>query len=294
MPEIPQGDDSLDLSIVLPAFQEEEAIGAVINEIRQAMGDWKGTWEIIVVDDASPDATVERAEAENVQVIRRIQNGGSGAARKTGIRKACGTLVAMLDADGTYAAEDLPRLLEYFPTYDQVNGARNSEQGTYKWLRTPAKWLIRKLAEWISGYQIPDLNTGIKVFKRDLMLRYLWVIPDGFSCVTSMTLAFLCNDHPVRYVDVQYRERVGVSKFHPVRDTFQYVLTIIRIITYFRPLRVFVPSALFVGGLAIVRGTYNVMMSPLGLHDSDIILVMTSIMVLAVGMLAELIVARRR
>ena len=183
--------------------------------------------------------------------------------------------------------------MSFFPDYDQVNGARTSEQGDWKLLRVPAKWIIRKLAEWISGRRIPDLNTGMKVFKREIMLRYLWVIPAGFSCVTSMTLAFLCNNHPVKYVPVAYRKRVGRSKFHPLADTASYFLTVFRIVMYFRPLRVFFPLAIFIGALAAARGTYNLLHSPPGLHDSDVILAVTALLVLIAGLLADLIVKQR-
>lgn len=295
MPEILQGHEPLDLSIILPAYNEENAIQSVISEVRKAMSMWPGTWEILVVDDASTDGTAKFAEEEGVKVVQRVENGGSGAARKTGTREARGALVAMLDVDGTYDASHLPELLSYFPAYDQVNGARTSEQGTVKVLRTPAKWVIRKLAEWISGKRIPDLNTGMKIFKRDVMLRYFWVIPDGFSCVTSMTLAFLCNGHPVKYVPINYRKRIGRSKFHPLKDTANYLFTIFRIIMYFRPLRVFLPLALGIGSVTVAKGTYDWYVSPKHtLQESDIVLAAVTLMVFVIGLLADLIVAQRR
>jgi glycosyltransferase involved in cell wall biosynthesis len=296
MPEIYDRDRAeLDLTVLLPSFNEEEAIGPVIREIRDALREWPGTYEILVVDDASTDETAQRAVAEGVRVLKRPENGGSGASRKTGTRAAKGRIVAMLDADGTYVAADLPQLLSYFPDYDQVNGARTSEQGTHKALRFSAKLVIRKLAEFISGKRIPDLNTGLKLYKRDLMLQYLWCMPDGFSCVTSMTLAFLCNGHPVKYVSVDYRKRIGRSKFHPVKDAAKYFATMLRIIMYFRPLRVFWPMSLVVMGLTLVSAAYHTYKKGyFGLEDSEVILAVTSLMVLVIGLLADLIVAQRR
>ena len=127
-----------------------------------------------------------------VKVIRRPERRGAGAAEDRHSPRQ-GEIVVMLDADGSYPADAILELLRYFPAYDQVNGARTSEQGTLPWLRRPAKWLIRKLACYLTGHAIPDLNTGLKAFKREEMLRWLWVVPDGFSCVTTMTLAFLTN-----------------------------------------------------------------------------------------------------
>jgi len=299
MPEVTPAsdasDDELDLTILLPCYDEEQAIVPVIAELRDALSGWPGAWEILVVDDASRDASTERAEATGVRVVRRVQNGGAGAARKTGIRVARGRLVAMLDADGTYPAKHLPELLSYFPEWDQVNGARSSEQGTLRWLRTPAKWTIRKLGEWIAGRRIPDLNTGMKVFKREQMRRYLWAIPDGFSCVSSMTLAFLCNGHAVRWVPVEYRTRIGHSKFHPVRDAARYLATVVRIVMYFRPLRVFLPLALAVAGLGLAKGFYSWQLSEKHtLQESDIVILLAAVMIGVVGLLADLIVAQRR
>ena len=294
MPEVTDG-GPVDLTVVLPCFNEEEAIGPVIREIRGALAAWPGRFEILVVDDASSDRSAERAGKEGVRVVRRVENGGSGAARKTGVIASRGAVIAMLDADGTYDAGALPGMLEHIPAYDQVNGARTSEQGTMKAFRVTAKWIIRKLAEWISGKRIPDLNTGLKVFKRDVMLRYLWVLPEGFSCVTSMSLAFLCNGHPVKYVPVTYKKRIGASKFHPINDTARYASTMLRMIMYFRPLRVFFPLAAALGVFAVAKGAWDFFVSPRHtLQESDIILALAAVMTLVIGLLADLIVAQRR
>jgi glycosyltransferase involved in cell wall biosynthesis len=299
MPEVTPACDAierdLDLTILLPCYDEQEAIVPVIEELRGAMAGWPGAWEILVVDDASRDGSAVRAEAAGVRVVRRVQNAGAGAARKTGIREARGRLVAMIDADGTYPAKHLPELLSHFPEWDQVNGARTSEQGTLRWLRAPAKWTIRKLGEWIAGRRIPDLNTGMKVFKRDQMRNYLWAIPDGFSCVSSMTLAFLCNGHAVRWVPIEYRTRIGRSKFHPVRDAASYLTTVVRIVMYFRPLRVFMPLALGVVALGLAKGFYSWRISPQHtLQESDIVILLGAVLIGVVGLLADLIVAQRR
>lgn len=294
MPETLDSSGIVDLSVVLPAFNEQDAVEVVIRDIRDALRDWHGVWEILVVDDASWDCTAERAESTGVVVIRRAENGGAGAARKTGIRNARGGLVAMIDVDGSYPVCDLPKMLEYFPQYDQVNGMRTSEQGSNRVLRVPVKWLIRKTAEYLSAKSIPDLNTGMKVFKRDIMLQYMWAIPDGFSCVTSMTLAFICNGHPVKYVPIAYRPRIGTSKFRPVRDTATYAMTVVRVIMYFQPLRVFLPLALAVGAIAVTKIVIDMATSPAGILDSDILLSFTAMLLLAVGLVSDLIVAQRR
>ncbi len=306
----------LQLTILLPAYNEAEAIGRVLEEIVETLsesghlaprddssrGARRPLWdyEILVVDDASTDRTAEVVETFAadcwqcaVRLIRCPENRGAGAARKVGIRAARGEIIVMLDADGTYPAEAIPELLRHFPAYDQVNGARTSERGTLPWLRAAAKWAIRKLACYLTGKHIPDLNTGLKAFRRDAMLPWLWVVPDGFSCVTTMTLAFLTNGYAVKYVPIEYRRRIGRSKFHIVRDTLSYLSTVVRIVLYFRPLKVFAPLA----GLALAAGVAKSVWSfraTGSMQESDIVVLVAGFLTLMLGLLAEVIVAHHR
>ncbi|NLY01858.1 MAG: glycosyltransferase family 2 protein [Rhodopirellula sp.] len=288
------------LTVLLPAYNEQKAIIRVLDEIVESLSDGAIQYEILVVDDASTDRTAELAEQYAhtcwqcpVRVIRCPQRRGAGAARKVGVRHARGDVVVMLDADGTYPARSIPDLFRYFPAYDQVNGARTSEQGTLPWLRKPAKWLIRKLACYLTGHKIPDLNTGLKAFKREAMLPWLWVVPDGFSCVTTMTLAFLTNGYAVKYVPVDYRPRIGRSKFHPVKDTMSYLATVLRMVLYFRPLKVFLPLS----GLMIAAGVLKSVASfwtTGSMQESDIVVMTAGFMTCMLGLLAEVIVAHHR
>lgn len=291
---------ALEVTVLLPAYNEERAIEGVLSEIVEALAASRLSYEIVVVDDASTDRTAELAErfaAEcwqcPVRVIRSSENRGAGAARKIGVRAARGGVVVMLDADGSYPASAIVELLRWFPAYDQVNGARTSEQGTLRWLRRPAKWLIRKLACYLTGCRIPDLNTGLKAFKREAMLPWLWVVPDGFSCVTTMTLAFLTNGYAVKYVPTPYRPRIGRSKFHPVKDTLAYLSTVLRMVLYFRPLKVFLPlsAAMLAAGLA--KSIYSRLVTG-SMQESDIVVMVAGFMTCMLGLLAEVIVAHQR
>lgn len=289
-----------DVSVVLPAFNEEQAIGLVLDEIVTALSALPWACEIVVVDDASTDRTAQRAEAFArdcrrcpVTVIRCPENRGSGAARKVGIRAARGDVVAMLDADGSYPAAAIVELLAHFPAYDQVNGARTSEQGTLPWLRRPAKWFIRQLASYLTGHPIPDLNTGLKAFKRGEMLPWLWVLPDGFSCVTTMTLAFLTNGYRVKYVPVNYRPRIGRSKFHPVKDTLAYLSTVLRMVLYFRPLKVFLPLAGLMFAAGVAKSALGLRLTG-SMQESDVVVLTAAFLTAMIGLLAEVIVAHHR
>ncbi len=288
------------LTVLLPTYNEEQAIGFVLEEIVAAITPMGLRYEILIVDDASTDGTVELVGqfAQTcwqcpVRIVRKPFRSGAGAARKVGIRHARGELIVMLDADGTYPADAVPELLRHFPAYDQVNGARTSEQGTLPWLRRPAKWFIRKLACYLTGHAIPDLNTGLKAFKRDAMLPWLWVVPDGFSCVTTMTLAFLTNGYAVKYVPTPYRPRIGRSKFHPLKDTAAYLATVIRMVLYFRPLKVFLPLAGLLIAMGICKTAIDIWLTG-SMQESDIVIMVAGFMTCMLGMLAEVIVAHHR
>ena len=218
------------VTIVIPTYNEEKSIVKVINDVKRAMESSIYNYNILVIDYCSTDKTYEIILNSCVDIIRHDKNRGSGTARKTGILNTNSEIIVMIDADCTYEPADIPKMLSYFPDFDQVNGARTSEHGKFKIVRIITKWLIRKLASILSGYKIPDLNTGLKAFKRDIMMNYISFLPTGFSCVTTMTLTFLINGDKVKYIDTPYYERVGKSKFHPVIDTFNYFKTVIRII----------------------------------------------------------------
>ncbi|MGI8908876.1 MAG: glycosyltransferase family 2 protein [Candidatus Sumerlaeaceae bacterium] len=288
--------NTIDVSVVIPAYNEEASIGGVVNGVRAVMEAAGIDYELLVVDDCSTDETRRIADEAGARVVSHAMNLGSGAARRTGVQEARGEIVVMLDGDGTYEPRTIPEMLSYFPQYDQVNGARTSEQGTLRPLRSGAKTLIRWLAIYLAGRNIPDLNTGLKAFKRSIMLKYLWVLPDGFSCVTTMTLAFLTNGHPVKYVSTPYYKRAGGrSKFHPLRDTAKYLSTVVRVATYFRPLRVYGPLALITVAVGVLKSCYDFFIhAKHSLEESDIIIICTGILLAAIGLLADLIVAQRR
>jgi glycosyltransferase involved in cell wall biosynthesis len=290
----------LAVTVLLPAFNEERAIVHVLSEVVAALEGEEVAYEILVVDDGSTDQTAERAEEfardswrVPVRVVRLPENRGAGFARKVGVREARGDVVVMMDADGSYPADAIPRMLAWFPAYDQVNGARTSEQGTLPWIRRPAKWFIRRLASYLTGVRIPDLNTGLKAFKRSRMLPWLWVVPDGFSCVTTMTLAFLANDYLVKYVPTVYRPRIGRSKFHPIKDTAAYLATVVRMVLYFRPLRVFMPVAGLMGLFGLAKSAASFALTG-SLQESDVIVILGAFLTAMLGLVAEVVVARGR
>lgn len=239
------------VSIVIPAFNEEGAIVSGIREIREVMDPSGYEYEIIVVDDGSEDKTAELARAEGINLIERPENQGYGAALKAGIRRTAHDVIVITDADGTYPAKYIPDLVGQLGMYDMVVGARTGENVAAPLVRKPAKWVLRKLASYLAGRHIPDLNSGLRVMRKSLIARFVHLLPSGFSFTTTITLAALCSGSLVKYIPIDYHARIGKSKIRPTH-AFDFTLLIIRTIVYFNPLKVFIPlgALFFLGGMS--------------------------------------------
>ncbi len=282
------------VSIVIPAYNEEEAIGHDLDTILETMGASGYEYEVIVVDDGSTDRTADIArKREGVRLIRHPRNKGTGAARKTGVRQAKGDLVVMTDGDGSYPNQDIPRLLELFPKYDMVVGARTVERGGMRLLRAPTKWLIRQLASFITATKIPDLNSGFRAFKKDIALKFFNILPDSHSWVATITIAFLSNDYQVAFIPIDYYARKGKSTFHPLKDTYNYISLVVLTIMQFNPLKFFLPLATSIFLLGSAKLLYDLIFLS-DIRESDIMLVLTGVIVVVMGLLADLIVKEHR
>ena len=283
----------LDVSVVLPVYNETGHIEQEVHRICESLDASKYAYEVVMVDDGSTDDTPQKLAklvGGPVRLITLPQNRGSGHARRVGSRASLGDVVVWTDADMTYPNDDIPWLVDQLDGFDQVVGARTSEEGTHKALRVPAKWLIRKLACYLSQTRIPDLNSGFRAFKRTSGNPYLHLLPNGFSCVTTLTLAFLTNGLSVKYVPIEYKERAGESKFHWRRDTYRYLLQVVRMIMSFNPLRVFMPLGLTLLTAAFAKGIYDLIAHNLRITGNTILVSFTAIQILAIGLLADLVV----
>jgi glycosyltransferase involved in cell wall biosynthesis len=289
------------VSIVLPCYNEQGHVAAEVDRICAAMDVSGYAYELLAYDDASTDETLARLQEiapqyPQMKVVHFDRNGGSGTVRRIGTQQARGEFVVWTDADMTYPNERIPELvqiLEKDHLLDQVVGARTSEQGTHKMFRVPAKWFIRKIAELLTNSTIPDLNSGLRVFRRDVALPYLRLLPPGFSCVTTITLAFLCNQHDVRYVPIDYAKRSGQSKFHFFKDAYRYILQVLRMVMYFNPLKVLMPVALFLIGLGVAKGIYDMVVHPLLFAVNTVLILVTGLIIASMALLADLIVRSR-
>ncbi len=279
------------VSIVLPVYDESGHLVDEINRIRSTMDVSEYSYEIIVVDDASTDGSLEIArDLECVRVVAFTHNRGPGAARKVGTEMARGDVVVWTDVDMSYPNDEIPRLLKELDGYDQVVGARMSEQGSHKFARIPAKWAIRRLAEYLSQSEIPDLNSGFRAIRRDVADQFLHLLPDGFSHVTTMTMAFLTNGYSVKYIDIEYAPRSGASKFHWYDDTKLYLQQVTRMIMMWNPLRVLGPLAavlFLIGGAKLI---FDIFDKNFRLGTNTLLVFFAAMTVFVVALLADLVV----
>ena len=280
------------VSIIIPAYNEEKSIENTIEQIHSVMAQRSIDYELIIVDDGSTDNTSTILENRNdLILVKHDVNMGYGAALKTGIRNASNDIIVITDADGTYPIADIPELLSYIEQYDMVVGARTGENVHIPLIRKPAKWFLNKFANFIANYKIPDINSGLRVFKKDIAENYFHIFPSGFSFTTTITLAFLCDDYLVKYIPIDYHKRVGKSKIKAVRDTFGFLMLILRTAMYFNPLKVFLPVTFFFMLCSLAVLGFDVFITH-DLSQKSILFPISTILIFAIGLLADLIVKR--
>ena len=278
------------VSVIIPAYNEEGGVYAVISELRDLLAKLSITAEIIVVDDGSADETGARAAAAGARVLRHRSNRGYGASLKTGILAAQYDVIAITDADGTYPAEHLPALLAELEWNDMVVGARVGRKARIPLVRKPAKWVLNRMADYVTGLRIPDLNSGLRTFRRDLAIQYLPILSNRFSFTTTLTLSMLCDNYTVAYVPIEYRSRTGKSKIVPW-DAGNFAMLILRMAMLFRPLKVFSPVALMFLLYGIVKASIDLTRDP-NVSASAVIGFIGALLIFLIGMLADSIAIR--
>lgn len=283
--------DTCDISVVLPIYNEKGHLRAEIDRIRASLEASKYSFEIIVVDDGSNDGSeAELPQIAGITLLTHRQNQGSGAARRTGTTAARGRVVVWTDVDMTYPNDRIPELVDEMDGWDHIVGWRQTEEGTHKLLRTPAKWLIRKLASYLSETDIKDLNSGLRAFRRDVAMQYVHELPKGFSCVTTLTMSFLGGGYSLGFMPIEYFPRAGRSKFHWLRDTRRYILQVIRMTLSYNPLKVFLPIGLGLLVLGLVKLGFDWAERDFRLAANTLLIFFASLQVITVGLLADLVV----
>ena len=277
------------VTIIVPVYNEEVGIAQVLGQIQAVMTAASIPYQLLVVDDGSTDGTTETVRAAGVEVIRHPENRGYGAALKTGIRYAQYDLIGITDADGTYPNERIPELVDEMAYYDMIVGARTGEHVEIPLARRPVKWAINQLANLMAGAKIPDLNSGLRVFRKDVAQQFLRILPDGFSFTTTITLAMFERGYKVKYIPVNYHKRAGRSKIRPVYDTLNLIQLILRTTMYFAPLKIFLPTALLLAVLGLVIMIYSKVVLGRLMDVTVVVTFLAALQIAMAGLLADMV-----
>lgn len=281
--------DQHGLSIVIPAYNEQDGILNVLNSLKDIMAESSIAYEVIVIDDGSTDNTPEILKSIIwLKTIQHPQNLGYGAAIKSGIRIASYDWICITDADGTYPNENIPDFFKLTNENDMIVGARLGSKAKIPTIRKPAKWVLNKLANYLVRQEIPDLNSGLRIFNKSIAEKYFNILPDGFSLTTTITLAMLSKNYRVKYVTIPYYVRDGKSKIRPIYDTINFVQLILRTIVFFDPLRIFIPVSMSLFLLASILFAIRLVTGE-GFAVYILMIFLTSIQIMAIGIIADLI-----
>jgi glycosyltransferase involved in cell wall biosynthesis len=274
-------------SIVIPAFNEAASIGTVVRELLAA-----ARWlEILVVDDGSTDDTAPTAAAAGARVIRHPYNKGNGAAVKSGIRQSAGTFILIADADGQHRPADAMRLVSHLDVYDLVIGARAGHtQASIP--RRLGNALLNAVACYLTEQPVPDLTSGFRAARREHLLEFIHLLPNGFSTPTTTTLAFMRAGYSVRFEPIEAAQRVGVSKIRLGADGFNFFLILLKVITIFSPMRIFAPISAAAFLLGAAYGAWTVF-TQAHVTNSSVLLILLSVVILLVGLVSEQISSLR-
>lgn len=275
------------VTVVLPAYNEEENIGATISQLRHL---YPG-FEILVVDDGSTDQTSEIARQAGARVLPHPYNIGNGAAVKTGLRNAGGEWVVLMDADGQHDPVDIAGLLQYKDDYDMVVGARSKGSET-TWHRDLANRVFNQLATYVTKFKVKDLTSGFRLVKRETAEKFIYLLPNTFSYPSTITLAYLRSGRSVKYVSINTRARKGKSKIKLAQDGVRFFLIITKIATLFSPLRVFLPVSCFFFSTGIFYYLYTFITEHRFTNMSALLLI-SSVIIFMIGLVSEQITMMR-
>ena len=278
------------VSIIIPAFNEELSVRETVVELRNLFDVTDIEAEIIIVDDGSTDKTAREAKAAGARVIQHRSNRGYGASLKTGIIAASNEIIGITDADGTYPAKYLPEMFSELEHADMVVGSRTGADVHIPISRMPAKWFLRIIANYVANTKIPDLNSGLRVFRRDVAMQYFAILSDQFSFTTTITLALLCDKYAVTYIPIDYRKRQGKSKIVPW-DAGSFAILIFRVAMLFRPLRVFIPLAITCLVYGLTKTSIDMLRDP-NISASAILAFVSALIMVFTGMLGDAVATR--
>lgn len=275
-----------ELALIVPAFNEIGGIAQTLTRVRDVLAGLGRSSEVIVVDDGSTDGTGEKAMESGAIVVSHAMNRGYGAALKTGILHTKAPFVMIMDADCTYPPEAIPTLFAKVQKADMVVGSRALSSSGVVWVRKIPKWMLNRLASYLVGRKIPDLNSGQRVMKRETVLRYMHLCPDGFSFTSTITMAMMANGHTVLWEPIEYAKRTGDSKLRATHFA-SFVLLVVRAIVLFNPLKVFLPLGTLLFLVGVGKLVQDIILE--NLSETAVMAFLSAIVVWALGLLADMI-----
>jgi glycosyltransferase involved in cell wall biosynthesis len=280
------------VSVIIPAYEEAGVIASVVQRVHDVLHEMGVNSEIIVIDDGSEDGTAEEASCAGAEVISHPYNLGNGAAVKTGIRSAQGKVILLMDGDGQHDPGAIPDLIEALEGYDMVVGARSRHSET-KLYRDLANHIYNLFASYVSGRRIEDLTSGFRAIKTEIARKFVYLLPNTFSYPTTITLATIRSGHSLKYVPIKTNHRVGKSKIKLFRDGVRFLMIIIKIATFFSPLKVFLPVALMMFMVGFGYGLFKVIFLGQRYGPTSAMLMTISVLVFLIGLVSEQIAQMR-
>ena len=274
------------ISVLIPAYNESEIIGKVIGELKIELNKNGNDYEIIIVDDGSKDDTKIVAESAGATVVTHPYNIGNGAAIKTGIRNAVGDIIVLMDGDGQHSPKDIKELLKYIPQYDMVVGARvGRKKGAIH--RNFANAVYNIFASYLTHFKVMDLTSGFRIIKKEIIMKFLYLLPNTFSYPSTITLALLRSGYSLKYVPINVKKRVGKSKINLIIDGVRFLIIMLKIATLFSPLRVFIPLSMIFFGFGIWHLIYKVFILTEKYTEFTIFLFIIGIFIFLLGLISE-------
>jgi glycosyltransferase involved in cell wall biosynthesis len=275
------------VSIVVPCYNERAGLPLLLDTFDEKLKATGVEFEYVIVDDGSTDGSSEIPLRPGMQMVRHEINRGYGAALKTGIRAASHDWILIIDADGTYPVDRIPELVQEAEHCDMAVGARIGANVSHSVVRRAAKWPIHRLADYLVNRHIPDLNSGLRMFKKELAMRYMRLFPDGFSFTSTITLALMADGWRVRYITIDYFKREGKSKVKPIKDAINYFTLVMRMILFFNPLKIFLPLSFFLFAATFVSFGFDLWLRDL--NERTLILFVAFLQLTLLGFLADLV-----
>jgi len=287
----------MNFSIIIPVYNEEKTISQILADLKNLVSAHQYDCEIIVVNDGSTDKTKDiLVKIPNIKIIEHLNNQGYGAALKTGFKASTKNYILIIDGDGTYPIQVIPELVKYAPDYDLISGIRSGKNFDQRWfyLQRLAKFFLKILINYITKSKVPDINCGLRIFKKNIIEKYWNLYPQGFSFTTTSLVAFLANGYQTKFVPIDYHERQNKSTLKPLISFINFINLILKLSLFFKPLKVFLPLSLFILFTSISIAIYGLVINNVFYDTTTILLAITALQTFFFGLLAEIIVHNRK